>query len=107
MTRARAPRGHVQIPRSLIYSPDHSGLAVWTWAMYETLMPHGLDGGRAPAIARRRFLAERAGSVLHRPHETSERYAPSPPRPSTWSGPDAAASPTPSRPKPGASIQPR
>src|SRR4051794_24159311 len=62
MTRARAPRGHVQIPRSLIYSPDHSGLAVWTWAMYETLMPHGLDGGRAPAIARRRFLAERAGT---------------------------------------------
>jgi hypothetical protein len=30
--------------------------------MYETLMPHGLDGGRAPAIARRRFLAERAGT---------------------------------------------
>lgn len=30
--------------------------------MYETLMPHGLDGGRAPAIARRHFLAERAGT---------------------------------------------
>lgn len=28
--------------------------------MYETLMPHGLDGG--PAIARRRFLADRAGT---------------------------------------------
>ncbi|WP_242884077.1 hypothetical protein [Actinomadura litoris] len=57
-----APRGHVQIPRSLIYSPTHSALAVWTWAMYETLMPHGLDGDRAPAMARRRFLAERANT---------------------------------------------
>ncbi|WP_242903718.1 winged helix-turn-helix domain-containing protein [Actinomadura terrae] len=62
MTRAKAPRGHVQIPRSLIYSPTHSALAVWTWAMYETLMPHALNGTRAPAIARRSFLAERANT---------------------------------------------
>ncbi|WP_433239935.1 hypothetical protein [Actinomadura nitritigenes] len=75
MKQTSGARSHVQIPCSLIYSPDHSGLAVWMWAMYEALMPHGLDGGRAPAIARRRFLAERAGSVLRRPRETSERYA--------------------------------
>ncbi len=56
------PRGHVQIPPSLLYSEDHGGLGVWVWAMYETLMPHGLGGGRAPAVARRRFVAERAGA---------------------------------------------
>ncbi|WP_131738696.1 hypothetical protein [Actinomadura roseirufa] len=30
--------------------------------MYETLMPHGIGGGRASAAARRRFLAERVGA---------------------------------------------
>ncbi len=51
-----------QIPRSLLYSTDDGGLAVWGWVMYETLMPHGLGGGRAATLARRRFLAERAGT---------------------------------------------
>lgn len=46
---------------SLLYSNTHNGLAVWEWAMYETLMPRQIKGGRAPAIARRAFLAERAG----------------------------------------------
>lgn len=57
-----APRGHVQVPRSLLYSERHGGPAVWAWAMYETLMPHGLGGGRAQAVARRRYVAERAGT---------------------------------------------
>jgi hypothetical protein len=57
-----APRGYVQIPRSLLYSESHGGLAVWTWAMYETLMALGMGGGRAPAVARRQYLAERAGT---------------------------------------------
>jgi hypothetical protein len=56
------PRGHVEVQRSLLHSDSHGGLAVWVWAMYETLMRHGLGGGRAPAVARRRFLAERAGT---------------------------------------------
>lgn len=57
-----APRGHVQIPRPLLYSERHGGLAVWAWAMYETLMQPGLGGGRAPAVARRCYVAERAGA---------------------------------------------
>ncbi|MCO6005579.1 hypothetical protein NE236_11365 [Actinoallomurus purpureus] len=57
-----APRGHVQIPRSLLYSTGHGALAVWAWATYETLMPDGLGGGRVPVVTRRRFVAERAGT---------------------------------------------
>lgn len=60
-TVGRPPGGVVQVPRSLLYSTHHSGLAVWAWAMYETLMPRRIKGGRAPAIARRAFLAGRAG----------------------------------------------
>lgn len=59
-TAAAAPRGHVQVPRSLLYSTDHSALAVWAWATYETLMPHRLGGGRDPAFAGRQFIADRA-----------------------------------------------
>jgi DNA-binding transcriptional ArsR family regulator len=61
MTAASAPRGHVQVPRSLLYSCDHSAMAAWAWATYETLMPHRLGGGRAPAFAGRQFVACQAG----------------------------------------------
>lgn len=74
-----APRGHVQIPRSLLYSTDHGGLAVWAWAMYETLMPHGLGDGRAETVARRCFLAERAGtSTTALDDARRELFAPAP-----------------------------
>lgn len=61
MAATDSPRGHVQLPRSLLYSSDHSALAAWVWAMYETLMPHRLDGGRTPAFAGRQFVADQAG----------------------------------------------
>ena len=51
----------VQLPRDLLRSRSHSGLAVWVWATYETLMPRALGGGRAPAYARRVWLANKAG----------------------------------------------
>jgi hypothetical protein len=58
--------------------------------MYETLMPHGLGGGRAPAVARRRYVAvdracrtgaprafdatvKRLGNPLHASPDTSRR----------------------------------
>ncbi|WP_162795719.1 hypothetical protein [Nonomuraea lactucae] len=55
------PREHVQVPRSLLRSPSHGALAVAVWAMYETLMPRVLGGGRAPAFARRCWVAETLG----------------------------------------------
>ncbi|WP_127938565.1 hypothetical protein [Nonomuraea polychroma] len=46
---------------SLLRSPSPSALAVAAWAMYETLMPHALGGGRAPAYARRCWVADALG----------------------------------------------
>ncbi|MFI0425105.1 hypothetical protein [Spongiactinospora sp. 9N601] len=40
-----------------------SGLAVAAWAMYETLMPVGLGGGRAPGRARRCWVADELGTT--------------------------------------------
>ncbi|MBB4706145.1 hypothetical protein [Sphaerisporangium siamense] len=45
----------------LLRSAVHGGLAVAAWAMYETLMPRGLRGGRAPARARRIWVGEALG----------------------------------------------
>ncbi|MFI7706046.1 hypothetical protein [Nonomuraea sp. NPDC049480] len=49
------------MPRSLLRSLSHGALAVAAWAMYETLMPRALGGGRAPAYARRCWVAEALG----------------------------------------------
>jgi hypothetical protein len=57
-----ATTARVQVPRELLRSPEHSGLAVVVWSMYETLMPRALGGGRAPAHARRGWVAERFGT---------------------------------------------
>ncbi|MBB5082346.1 hypothetical protein [Nonomuraea endophytica] len=46
------------MPRSLLRSASHDALAVVAWAMYETLMPRALGGGRAPAYARRCWVAD-------------------------------------------------
>jgi hypothetical protein len=37
-------RGHVQMPKGLLRSPDHSALAVVVWAYYETLTVPRMDG---------------------------------------------------------------
>ncbi|MEO3855517.1 hypothetical protein [Acrocarpospora sp. B8E8] len=49
------------MPASLLRSPDHAGLAVAAWAVYETLMPRKLGGGRAAAHARRCWVADALG----------------------------------------------
>ncbi|WP_440100115.1 hypothetical protein [Streptosporangium sp. H16] len=56
-----AASSHFQIPRALLYSPDHSGLAVAVWCLYETLEAPDLLGGRKPARARRSWSAEHLG----------------------------------------------
>ncbi|MFI6503724.1 hypothetical protein [Nonomuraea typhae] len=56
-----ARRNHLQVPVALLRSPAHGALAVAAWAMYETLMPRALGGGRAPAYARRCWVAEALG----------------------------------------------
>ncbi|MFD1541894.1 hypothetical protein [Nonomuraea guangzhouensis] len=53
--------GYVQVPSALLRSPLYGALSVAAWAMYETLMPRGLDGGRAPARARRCWVADALG----------------------------------------------
>ncbi|MFI6889124.1 hypothetical protein [Streptosporangium canum] len=54
---------HCQIPRALLYSPEHSGLAVAAWCLYETLETPDLLGGRKPARARRSWSAEHLGTT--------------------------------------------
>ncbi|WP_155350027.1 hypothetical protein [Acrocarpospora pleiomorpha] len=49
------------MPASLLRSPDHAGLAVAAWAVYETLMPRKLGGGRAAARARRCWVGDALG----------------------------------------------
>ncbi|XVQ16352.1 proline-rich domain-containing protein (plasmid) [Spirillospora sp. CA-255316] len=64
-TSAAAATGagmRVQVPRALLRSADHSALAVLVWATYETLMPRALGGGRAPAYARRVWVATKYGA---------------------------------------------
>ncbi|WP_344866486.1 hypothetical protein [Planomonospora alba] len=51
------------MPADLLRSGAHTGLAVAAWAVYETLMPAGIDGGRAPAYARRRWVAAALGTT--------------------------------------------
>jgi hypothetical protein len=48
-----------QVPRSLLRSREHSGLAVAAWCLYESLQ--AADGGRRPSRARRCWVAEQLG----------------------------------------------
>ncbi|MGI5293008.1 hypothetical protein ACQEVF_58195 [Nonomuraea polychroma] len=48
---------YIQVPRDLLYSRDHSGLAVAVWCRYETLQNPTLTRDRTPAHARRQWVA--------------------------------------------------
>ncbi|MEV5408610.1 hypothetical protein AB0K60_07205 [Thermopolyspora sp. NPDC052614] len=58
-------RGHIQMPKSLLRSPDHSALAVVVWAYYETLTVPRIEGGvrgpRRVAQIRRGVVADALG----------------------------------------------
>ncbi|WP_424533730.1 hypothetical protein ACOZ38_25675 [Sphaerisporangium viridialbum] len=58
---AQAASRHCQIPRALLYSSEHSSLAVAAWCLYESL-GHRAEG-RYPANARRCWVAERFGTT--------------------------------------------
>ena len=60
--RRSAPRAHSQVPSALLDSPDVGAVAVVLWTHYEALMAPGIDGGRVPARARRKVMAEALGT---------------------------------------------